>query len=402
MLNQDIEYMLLGAWANGEHREDITQFDKRVFYNEDVFTDLKEGLNAVQLGAKSENYNLNVAALLYEYEPYSYYGAKGIALKEQLNLYIQDLQKAPIDEYDAITEKITQTRNYINETDLIKKSSKFSENFLEELDRRFTERSPHYGLKQIDNNTGGLHRGQLVVLSARPGVGKSALALQITNNVIREGYKVLYLPLEMTAYETFQRMIIQEQIVGNSEEAKNPTELQRKQIKEFLDRLEEEGLFSMYEGLNSLEAIEKKIKEERPYLVVVDQLTQVNPGGKIKDIRDKYIKVTNTLKRIALNENICILALSQLNRESTNRSRPGIENLAESDSTGRDADVVLMLKADEEEDYKLLKRIDVIIAKNRQGRAGDKETYQFSGNKYTFFPCTPNYLEMDSKPHKVI
>ena len=108
---------------------------------------------------------------------------------------------------------------------------------------------------------------------------------------------------------------------------------------------------------------------------------------KVKDIREKYLRITNTLKRLALQENVCILALHQLNRESTQRKKPGIENLAESDSVGRDADVVLILNNDDEEEamFNELRQTELIIAKNRQGAIGAKITLQFSGSRYTFF-----------------
>ena len=107
----------------------------------------------------------------------------------------------------------------------------------------------------------------------------------------------------------------------------------------------------------------------------------------MKDIREKYLRITSALKRLALEENVCILALHQLNRESTQRKKPGLENLAESDSVGRDADVVLILSTDEEDErlYQELRQTELIVAKNRQGATGSKTPLQFSGSRYTFF-----------------
>jgi replicative DNA helicase len=208
----------------------------------------------------------------------------------------------------------------------------------------------------------------------------------------------MYLPLEMTEYETFQRMLIQEEIVYDSEEAKRPTAQQKEEIKKYLTDLEQSGLFTMYYGLNGIADIEKKVKEEEPFLLVVDQLTQVEPVGKAKDIRDKYIQITNALKRIALNEKVCILALHQLNREGEGKKKPTLSNLAESDSVGRDADVVLALNEHEETKLKGLDALDLIIAKNRQGAVGAKIPLHFLGARYTFsVPAPRQYEEEDNR-----
>lgn len=387
MLSLENEIILLSQWALGNHKEDIEIFEPRTFHHSKLFEAIRDGATVDQIGAKSKDYGITITEL-FSADGYGmfYYGARGEALKEQQNYYIQCLRDADFEDQPQWTEKITEITNFINAKESTPRSANFSDLFMKELNERQTERNPRYGLKLVDRDTEGLHRGQLIVLSARPGSGKSALALQITNNVIREGYKVMYLPLEMTEYETFQRMIIQEQVVYNAQEAKRPTTEQLRNIRSFLDELENSGLFSMYYGMNQLQDIEKRIKEEQPFLVVVDQLTQVEPGVKVKDIREKYLRITNTLKRLALQENVCILALHQLNRESTQRKKPGIENLAESDSVGRDADVVLILNSDDEEEamFNELRQTELIIAKNRQGAIGGKITLHFHGSRYTF------------------
>ena len=93
--------------------------------------------------------------------------------------------------------------------------------------------------------------------------------------------------------------------------------------------------------------IERLIKAEKPYLVVIDQLSQVR-GTKKKDLRESYIEITRNLKRIALEQNVAIILLSQLNRLSTDGRKPRLENLAESDSIGQDADNVFLLYRDDE------------------------------------------------------
>lgn len=393
-LDYENEIVLLKEWAVGRHKEDMAIFEPVIFHHSKLFEAISTGATLTQIGANIKEYGITLAELLgVDGTGAFYYGARGDALKAQQERYIQKIRAAEPAEQPKWSAKLAEVINFINEKETRPKSCNFADLFINELTERQTESNPRYGIKQLDKDTEGLHRGQLVVLSARPGCGKSAFALQVATYVINSGYKVMYLPLEMTEYETFQRMIIQEQICYDSDEAKNPTPQKVEEIKQYLTALEESGLFCMYYGLNSIAAIEKKIKEEQPFLVVVDQLTQVETVGKTKDIRDKYIQITNALKRIALNEKTCILALHQLNRASNDRKTPGIENLAESDSVGRDADVVLILSVDEDEDYKDLKHTDLIIAKNRQGRTGNKIPLQFHGARYTFCETAPSRFE---------
>ena len=389
MTNLENEIFLLKEWLSGNHREDIAHFDADVFHYKTLFEDIREGLTLQKLGA-------NITAGKYQgIESINdvlgaigsgafYYGALGDGLTEQRSLYVKQLDRHP-EEQAYWIDKITAITNIINSKEDTSRSANFSDLFFTELEARQNESNPHYGIKKLDEITEGLHRGQLVILGARPGVGKSIFGLQVARNVIKEGYKCLYLPLEMTEYETLQRLIVQEQIVFDMNEAKQPSEQQRAEIKNYLDEIEQSGLFNIYYALNKLESIEKKTKEEEPFLVVVDQLTQVEPIGKAKDIRDKYMQITASLKRLALQENVCILALHQLNRASTERKRPSLEHLAESDSVGRDADIVLLLNADENEDYQDLRYEELHIVKHRQGKAGDIVPLQLYGARSSFF-----------------
>ena len=396
MFNLENEIILLKEWASGRHREDMQTFEPKTFYNSKLFADIRDGATIGQIGS-------NISAGAYEGirslsellgaegSGAFYYGALGDAYSEQRKRYIQGLEANPTEQAYWI-DRITEITNLINSKEETAKSANLADLFFNELEERQNESNPHYGLKPLDDITQGLHRGQLVVMAARPGCGKSLFGLQVARSVFEEGFKVLYLPLEMTEYETLQRLIVQAQVVYDTAEANNPTAQQREDIRQYLEALESEGLFSMYCGLNQLASIEKKTKEEEPFLVVVDQLTQVEPSGKSKDIRDQYMKVTAALKRLALSENVCILALHQLNRAGADRKRAGLENLAESDSVGRDADVVLTLNTNEDEDYKMLRYEELFIAKNRQGRAGEKIPLMLNGERSTFNLTAPRSL----------
>ena len=262
----------------------------------------------------------------------------------------------------------------------------FKSIFQEEQQKRRTEEPAKYGITDLDKLTNGIHRGQLIVIGARPGEGKSALSLQIADNVQSKGYKVLYLPLEMTAYETLERLLIRHEYLTQEEATTGDAAIDRQQAAEdYLTKLEEQGNLIIYEGLNELDRIINKTRIEKPFLVVIDQLTQVLPGERFKDNRERYMAVTRKLKRLALDENIAILLTSQLNREATGKERAGLESLHESDSTGQDADVVVNLASkDDQEQGKRFKEVSLFLAKNRQGKSGVTIPLMFEGSKYNF------------------
>ena len=262
----------------------------------------------------------------------------------------------------------------------------FKSIFQEEQQKRRTEEPAKYGITDLDKLTNGIHRGQLIVIGARPGEGKSALSLQIADNVQNKGYKVLYLPLEMTAYETLERLLIRHEYLTQEEATTGDAAIDRQQAAEdYLTKLEEQGNLIIYEGLNELDRIINKTRIEKPFLVVIDQLTQVLPGERFKDNRERYMAVTRKLKRLALDENIAILLTSQLNREATGKERAGLESLHESDSTGQDADVVVNLASkDDQEQGKRFKEVSLFLAKNRQGKSGVTIPLMFEGSKYNF------------------
>ena len=404
----DQELTMFYYWSQGFYREDIPHFEENTFHFSKAFRKIKDGANLTQLVASAKETNIDTEKFMETVgavTPIDYYGARATALKFQQDGYIANLNNAKSEDIQTYISKITDIQNFIDSKEYQPKCSNFADTFFTELDSRQNENNPRYGIKLLDEETEGLHRGQLVVLGARPSCGKSVFGLQVANNVVKEGFKCMYLPLEMTEYETFQRMIVQEQIVYDAEEVKNPTETQKEKIRKFLNEREESGLFSMYYGLNSVAGIEKKIQEEKPFLVVIDQLTQLDPVEKTRDIRDKYMMLTASLKRIALNENVCILALHQLNRPAESQKTLNLSNLAESDSVGRDADVVLMLSTEEKEedenkkkeksvfDDEKLTLTDCIIVKNRQGRRGKKIHLALNGERYTFSPALPSAYE---------
>jgi replicative DNA helicase len=392
-LDDVYQLSLLGNWVLDKHREDMQYFDKSLFEDyKNLYKGVTEGKQPTQLLAEklldgvtiTDLMSFGTANLGDDYPMYAESRAK--ALIVQRAIYAEKIGDTNTTDTRLLTARIEELTAVINGEEYKPIATNYKEALFKELDERAEEKIAHYGkgFKFVDEFMEGIHRGQLTVLGARPRVGKSAMALQVARNVADEGYKVLFIPLEMTVNENLQRILLNSQLV-------EPQELRtgsfdRETVGAYLDELEKNLKFC--ESLNSLEGIEKIIKAEKPYLVVIDQLSQITIKGSHKDNREKYIVITRALKRIAMEQKVAILLLSQLNRASTDKNKPSLESLHESDSTGQDADNVLLLYTphDEEDTDSPERETFLRIAKQRNGISGKDIPLMYRGERFTFSP----------------
>ena len=134
---------------------------------------------------------------------------------------------------------------------------------------------------------------------------------------------------------------------------------------------------------------------------LIDQLSQLTIGGPHRDTREMIIQITRNLKRIALEYKTPLIVLSQVNRDSTNKKRPDLESLAESDSIGQDADNVFLLYEDNEDDRdKPLRNINLLIEKQRNGVTGKEIPLMFKGERFTFENVEMSYKA--DRPARII
>lgn len=394
------ELVLLSNWSMNKHREDIADLESSLFTRKKLYKAVAEGLNPTEImraGAledSSVSELMRIASSSY-FEPYYrdgaeapvYEEARTRALIKQISTYADKLRNNNGADTNELIDKIKRTEALISGENFKPLATNYGANYLKELEEIQEESNPRYGdgFRFLDKLTSGLHRGQLTVIGARPRIGKSAIALQIAYNVAsRQGYKTLFLPLEMTVNECIERLLLQSQIM-ETDFKKNLTEADKRDIIEFCDMIEKDLKFC--EALNRLEDIEKLIKAEKPYLVIIDQLSQIR-GSKKKDLRESYIEITRNLKRIALETNTAIILLSQINRANADSNRPSLEALSESDSIGQDADNVMILytKNDEEEQDSEERLTYLHLVKQRNGKSGVEIPLMYRGERFTFSP----------------
>ena len=251
------------------------------------------------------------------------------------------------------------------------------------------------GFTDLDSITAGLHPSDFIIVAARPSMGKTALALNIAENVAlrgtREGEpprRVAFFSLEMSRDQLAQRMICTEADVGDRElrPAEPEDENEKTEVLDRLwaasDNLAASNIFIDDTPGLSIRELRSKARRLKAAggldLIVIDylQLMQVSQGRPGSENRQHEVsEISRSLKALARELEAPVLALSQLSRSVENRQvkRPMLSDLRESGSLEQDADIVMFLyredyyKAAEEEPTHLT---ELIVAKHRNGPTG--------------------------------
>ncbi len=246
------------------------------------------------------------------------------------------------------------------------------------------------GFQDVDDLIHGFRGGDLVILAARPGVGKTSFALNLATNAAKAGVAVTFFSLEMGAEQLVQRILCSEARVSLSK-------LRSGMIAEgdWGALAEASGKLSQLDmyiddapGLTILEARAKArrelhgIKEGQKGLIVVDylQLMQPSPGTKNKSTNDQVGEISRGLKILAKEMNMPVIALSQLSRAVEQRGkdkRPMLSDLRDSGSIEQDADIVMFIDRSmneieaESESRPDMGMAKLIVAKHRNGATRD-------------------------------
>lgn len=226
--------------------------------------------------------------------------------------------------------------------------------------------------------------GKLIVIGARPSVGKSALLLHLAMNALDAGRRVLLVSLEMSADEVVGRMAARQSgvpVQAISTHSLSETQLGR--VVEGFSLLPGDR-FSVCTTARTAQDVRREALRMRADggldLIVVDYLQLLDAGRKTSNRAEAVGVISRTLKLLAVELNIPVLTASQLNRASERNDAPRLSDLRESGTIEQDADAVLLLHATNEKENP---ERDLTLAKNRQGRCGGFKLL-FSGEKMLF------------------
>jgi replicative DNA helicase len=253
------------------------------------------------------------------------------------------------------------------------------------------------GFLELDNYLSGFQNSDLIILAARPSMGKSSLALDIAKNIaLKEGLPIGFFSLEMSNDQLVDRMISSESNVDAwkirqgtlSSSGENNDFIK---IQHALGTLSDAPIFindTSSMTVLQMRAMARRLKSQHGLgLVVIDYLQLIEPSNKNVGAVQQITEISRQLKGLARELNVPVLALSQLSRavEQRTPSIPKLSDLRDSGSIEQDADVVLFIYREEVYRKETPRKgvADIIIAKHRNGPIGKVELY-FDSSKSSF------------------
>jgi replicative DNA helicase len=255
------------------------------------------------------------------------------------------------------------------------------------------------GFTDIDELTGGFQPGNLIVLAARPSMGKSTLATNIAENAaIEHNRPVALFSLEMSETELAHRFIASQAKISSDELRKGRVKADRwPKVLKAVEKLARAPIF--IDDSSDIGIIEVRAKARRLHarhelgLVVVDYLQLMRPDGRADSRVEQIGQISRGLKILARELEIPVIAVSQLSRavESRNPPRPMLSDLRESGQIEQDADVVMFVYREEyyNTESDRLGEADIIVAKHRNGPISPGD-----GIPLTFLPKYPRFTNM--------
>ena len=247
------------------------------------------------------------------------------------------------------------------------------------------------GFTELDDCLSGFNRADLVLIGARPAMGKTSVALRIAQQIAQHGgRKVLFFTLEMTKAQVAQRVLSMESLVpGYKFRSGQFDQNEWRQIGDAVGRLNDCELW--FDDTSSITVPEIKARARRLKgvdCVVIDYLGLVQGAKRTENRVQEVSEITRSLKMMAKDLNIPVICCAQLSRATEGRGkvhRPQLSDLRESGSIEQDADVVVFLHREAYHDREAENTDDaeLIIAKNRHGETGIIEM-KWDG-KYTSF-----------------
>lgn len=245
------------------------------------------------------------------------------------------------------------------------------------------------GFKQLDNMLSGLQRSDLIILAARPSMGKSSMALDIARHVaVYENLPVGIFSLEMSKDQLVERLLASQANVdswrlrtGKLQDGQGDNDFSRLQVA--MGSLSEAPIYIDDAGTTNImqmRAMARRLQADKGLgLLVVDYLQLMDSQNKYASPIQQVTENSRALKQLARELNIPVLVLSQLSRAVEQRTphRPMLSDLRESGAIEQDADVVMFIyRADKYDENSLEKNIaEIIVAKHRNGAQGAIKLY---------------------------
>ena len=299
--------------------------------------------------------------------------------KKRKLLRLLEMEKGNIlncENVDILAEKIIKEINKIEQID--EKEKTFMQQVVDVMEKiekntlKGIDYSLYTGITDLDKIMCGLHRQELTIIGARPGVGKTTFALQIAEYIANKGVETGFISLEMSDFQIIQKILTKKTKVNSYKMRLGTLEEQD------LEKLGIAGaeiaelpihLITSARTIQQIENIARKLKNKNNLgLLVIDYIQLIKNKGKFNNREQEVADITRTLKLLSLELDIPIIGLCQLNRNAS-KAEPTLADLRESGSIEQDADNVLFLYNEKESEGNIVD-ITLKIAKQRAGETG--------------------------------
>lgn len=280
---------------------------------------------------------------------------------ENIDIFMQD----KIKQINKIAEINEKEQTFVEQ--VVETSTEIEKNTLQKPDYTL-----YTGITDLDKMICGLHKQELTIIGARPGVGKTTLALQIAEHIAERGTETAIISLEMSDTQVIQKLISRRARI-NSYKMRMGT-LETKELEQIGVVSAEIAelpihLITKARTIQHIENIARKLKNKNNLgLMIIDYIQLIKNKGKFNSREQEVADITRTLKLLSLELNIPIVGLCQLNRNAA-RQEPTLADLRESGAIEQDADNILFLYQ-EAESTETVVDITLKLAKQRAGETG--------------------------------
>lgn len=275
-------------------------------------------------------------------------------LSQQLIKEINDLEKAEEKEKTFI-EQVAETNRVIEDNYTNKK-----------------DYSLYTDMMDLDGLTCGLHKEELTIVGARPGMGKTTFALQIAENIANKGVEVAIISLEMSETQIIQKIIARRTRINSYKMRMGTLEAgDFEKIGQASIEIAELPihLITNARTIQHIENIARRMKNKNNLgLLIIDYIQLIKNKGKFNSREQEVADITRTLKLLSLELKIPIIGLCQLNRNASNKE-PSLADLRESGAIEQDADNVIFIYQENESTDNMVD-VTIKLAKQRAGGVG--------------------------------
>ena len=316
--------------------------------------------------------------------------------------FISELGYNEAHELDEMLDKAEKKIYEVTESPTLNKFTEIKDSLeeawerLDHLHKSKNElRGVRSGFRELDTMLAGFQKSDLIILAARPSMGKTALALDIARQTATKyNTPVGIFSLEMSSQQLVDRMLASESLVNawKLRTGNLTTDSEFDQIRQALDKLSKAPIFIDDQPANNIlkmRSVARRLKSERGIgLIIVDYLQLMSPTQSrgSDSMVQQVTEISRSLKTMARELEVPVIALSQLNRAvEQRRDRPRLSDLRDSGSIEQDADVVMFIHRDDKYNKDSTKPniAEILIEKHRNGPVGKIELY-FDEKKVTF------------------